>query len=70
MEANLTYVGMGQWACNDCGYQSQKSNVKRHVESRHLVPTQYTCQLCQRVFHGKNSFDTHIYNNHKEAKLK
>ena len=54
MEANLTYVGMGQWACNDCGYQSQKSNVKRHVESRHLVPTQYTCQLCQRVFHGKN----------------
>ena len=55
------------WYCTECGMKStNKANVYKHVESKH-VPTQYyTCEICSKVCRGLNSYNVHYSRNHKK----
>ena len=54
------------WRCADCEYSSLKStNLYRHIESKHVQTQFYTCQICRRSFKGSNSFNVHMYRDHK-----
>ena len=56
----------GMWHCADCGYKSQlKANVYKHVESQHVPPQYYTCEICDKVCKGINSYNVHYYKTHK-----
>ena len=37
----------GSWLCSECGYVSKwKTNMKMHIESRHLITAGVTCKVC------------------------
>ena len=55
-------LGGGRWQCTDCPYVSNKRyNMKKHIESKHIIPTEYTCQLCEKVVLGRSAYDSHTY---------
>ena len=57
----------GAWHCVDCSYSSKlKSNVYKHVESKHVQPQIYHCNQCGRGFKGTNSYNVYIYTVHKK----
>ena len=55
------------WQCTDCDYKStNKANVYKHVESKHVPPQYYSCEICSKVCKGINSYNVHYYNTHKK----
>lgn len=49
-ESMMTNLGSGKWQCLICGLQSKSTNVRYHIEAKHLQPTQsYSCQYCDDV---------------------
>ena len=65
VESKMMNLGGGKWQCTDCGYQSQSCNVKKHVESKHLVPYEYSCKYCDKVLRGRHAYNNHVYSVHK-----
>ena len=59
-------LGGGKWHCADCGYSSQSCNVKKHIESKHVVPQEYLCTVCDKILLGRNAYDNHVYHAHKQ----
>ena len=57
----------GGWRCLDCLYTSQSSNVKKHVESKHIVPQDYPCKYCDKILKGKSAYNNHLYIDHKKV---
>ena len=47
------------WVCLECGYQSKKSHVMEHVESKHVDHPGYVCPLCPKVFQTRGSLRQH-----------
>ena len=38
------------WFCTDCDYKSNKvTNVKGHIESKHIVHAGYSCDFCGKI---------------------
>ena len=61
----------GGWLCGDCGYFSnKKTNLYKHVESKHVEAQYYNCEMCGKVLRGINSYNVHIYTHHKSSNLK
>jgi len=55
----------GAWACTECGYKSNvKTNVKMHVESRHLVSEGFSCPTCQLLCPNRKSLRNHMTRKH------
>ena len=54
------------WVCSTCGYHTQvKTNVKFHVESRHLQATGFQCAYCPRILQNRKALINHTSRNHK-----
>ena len=54
------------WQCNDCLYVSKyATNVREHVEAKHVAPIELYCQYCDKVCPNKKSLRNHIYTKHK-----
>ena len=63
----MRHLGGPDWACTECDYRSNKSsNVYKHVESRHVAGRDYICQYCGKVLRNLNSYDNHIYKEHRD----
>ena len=49
-DKHIVSVG-GSFLCVTCGYKSdQRSNMIRHVDSKHLEPEKFPCSMCQSEF--------------------
>ena len=54
------------WSCRHCDYQSKKStNVREHVESKHVQSSGVMCSICFKVCPNKKSLRNHCYSSHK-----
>ena len=52
--------------CTDCDFKSQIStNVRNHIESRHVTSLGYTCPLCSKFCSSKNAWHLHKSRYHK-----
>ena len=59
------------WSCSDCQYQTtHKGNLFKHIESRHVEAQYYSCQWCDKVCKGVNSYNVHVYTVHKDTNIK
>ena len=68
MNEMMTSLGGGRWQCVECGYQSKSTNVKYHIEAKHMSHTErYACQLCQELFSAKKNLQNHMQRKHREA---
>jgi len=68
VESKLIPLGQGRWSCLDCEYVSQKCNVLKHIESRHVQTIQYSCPYCSKIIRGRNAYDSHLYQIHRANK--
>jgi len=60
----------GNWCCMECGYSSRiKTNLKMHVESKHIVSAGFNCSLCQLYCPNRKSLKNHLDRKHKEKEL-
>ena len=66
LTSKMENLGGGKWKCVDCSYISQSYNIKRHIESKHIVPQEYSCKYCGKVLKGRAAYDNHLYTDHKQ----
>ena len=45
---------------------AQTTNLKNHIEAKHIDNVRFTCAVCGGVFSSRASFRTHSRNFHKE----
>jgi len=57
----------GTWWCSECGYSTKiKTNLRMHVESKHLVSSGFKCEICQTVCPNRKSLRNHVDRRHKK----
>ena len=63
---DLYRENQGSWECNLCDYKSVRwSNLKRHIECKHVAGPQLTCNFCNVKCPSKPALIMHIHRNHK-----
>ena len=45
---------------------AQTTNLKNHIEAKHIDHVQFSCSLCNGVFSSRASFRTHARTFHKD----
>jgi len=65
IRSRMENLGSGRWQCKECFYISQSCNVKKHIESKHLIPQDYSCVHCGQVLRGRHAYNNHLYIAHK-----
>ena len=55
------------WQCNECFYSSKfKTNVREHIEAKHVESDGFYCPQCEKICPNKKSLRNHIYKFHKQ----
>jgi len=68
LNSMMTSLGGGKWECLSCGFQSKSTNVRYHIESKHVQSSSgYTCPKCNDYFRTRNALNTHMSNKHKPS---
>ena len=68
MESLMSSLGGGKWQCLACGYQSKSTNVRYHIEAKHLTSEGYSCPYCQVVIRNKGAYNNHLSQKHRNAR--
>jgi len=62
----MTKSDDGLWQCTVCSITSnKKSNMKCHVEAKHLQTQGWQCYICNKHCPSKNAYNVHFHRNHK-----
>ena len=67
IESMMANLGSGSgYQCLECGYHSKYStNVKNHIDAKHIVSTGYYCPQCPEVLKNKHALKNHLSKVHK-----
>ena len=67
IEAMMTNLGGGSgYQCLECGYHSKyTSDVKRHIDAKHIISTGYYCPQCPEILKNKHALKNHLSRVHK-----
>ena len=69
MIARVDLEGVPAIQCTVCfrNYKpAQTTNLKNHLEAKHIDHVLFSCSLCTGVFSSRASFRTHARNFHKD----
>jgi len=59
----------GLWCCTECGYSSKfTTNVRMHVENKHIVSSGFYCPICQLYCPNRKSLSNHTHRKHGKIK--
>jgi len=59
----------GSWCCSQCGYSSKIStNVKMHVENKHIVSAGFNCPVCHLYCPNRKSLRNHTDRKHGKVR--
>ena len=48
------------WACNICGKEGKRENMKMHIESNHITSnSSYSCDICGKVSRSRDGLRQH-----------
>lgn len=65
MEDLMTSLGGGRWQCSVCGYQSKSTNVKYHIEAKHIESSGYNCSYCGVFMKNRHLLNKHLSLQHR-----
>ena len=65
----MTKLGGGRWQCLQCGYQSKSTNVRYHIEAKHVETSGYTCGECGDFFKARSSLNQHLSVKHRKIRI-
>ena len=51
--------------CKVCGKEGENSNVKSHIQTRHIEGACIPCNLCQKTFRSNSALSVHKWRKHK-----
>ena len=61
-------VGSGYkavFACNQCGKEGQRQNIKTHIEANHIASNiSYSCDICGKISRSRDGLRRHKCNDH------
>ena len=58
-EMKLIYI------CKVCGKEGENSNIKSHIQTRHIEGARIPCNLCQKTFRSNSALAVHKWRKHK-----
>ena len=54
------------FACNQCGKEGQRQNIKTHIEANHIASNiSYSCDICGKISRSRKDYRRHKCNGHK-----
>eukprot|EP00092_Neocalanus_flemingeri_P027774 GFUD01030148.1.p1 GENE.GFUD01030148.1~~GFUD01030148.1.p1 ORF type:complete len:337 (-),score=76.04 GFUD01030148.1:317-1327(-) len=60
IEAKMWKNPSGLWQCTDCDHTSQQpTNMRNHIEVKHVFTSGYYCQQCSKFCRTKNALSIH-----------
>jgi len=60
IEAKMWKNPSGLWQCTDCDHTSQQpTNMRNHIEVKHVLTNGYYCQQCSKFCRTKNALSIH-----------
>jgi len=62
MVGNSSRVGR---VCTVCGKEGHITDIKRHIEAKHITGVSHTCNICGKTSRSTNALRVHTANNHK-----
>ena len=66
-EQRLITGGRGfLYSCNVCGKEGQSMNVQHYIESHHLEGISLPCNLCEKTYRSRSSFQNQKRTCHKQ----
>ena len=54
------------YICKTCGKEGMGNDIKKHIEANHLEGIVLPCKHCEKTFRCRNSFTSHMRNQHQE----
>ena len=60
--------GKPMYICKLCGKESEKGNVRKHIESKHMQDINIPCKFCEKTFKSRASLFEHKYRYHRNEK--
>ena len=71
INSKMSKSAEGLWSCLVCGYATKiKTNMKFHVESKHIQSDGFECQICHLFCQNRKALRNHIDRNHGKSKPK
>ena len=67
----MSSLGQGQYSCNVCGKiePKKKSNMKNHIEGKHIEGVSHPCSHCGNTFRSKEALWFHIFRHHQDVSI-
>ena len=62
----MSSLGGGKWQCTVCGYQSKSTNVRYHIEARHVESEGYNCVECGEFLKNRHLLNKHMSTMHRK----
>ena len=65
----MSSLGGGQWQCVECGYKSKSTNVRYHIEAKHMLKQAvYQCPHCEKQLSTRANYNQHLSAYHRQNK--
>ena len=66
VKSRILTIGKSEFQCTDCGHvTTKKTNLLRHIESKHMILEAIACQFCQKMCPSKNALSSHVSRYHR-----
>ena len=69
MSSMMMNHGGGKWSCTECGYTSKSTNVRYHIESKHIESAGYICPICNYFSKTRNAHNQHMSLKHRGSNI-
>ena len=60
IQSLMASLGGGKWQCLECGYESKSTNVKYHIEAKHVESAGHRCPECGDFLRTRHMLNTHL----------
>ena len=62
----LIKVSSSEFRCRDCEHVCKtKQNMQKHIEAKHFVNCEISCQICGHISPNRWAYGTHLNRHHK-----
>ena len=66
IESKMLNLGGGMWQCTDCHLTTKSTNLRNHIESKHVPTSGHYCLKCGKFCKSKNALITHNHRFHNK----
>ena len=66
VKSRVLTIGKSEFQCTECGHiTTKKTNLLRHIESKHMVLEAIACKFCGKMCPSKNALSSHVSRYHR-----